>query len=240
MQSNRKLKAFSLLSMAVAATMGAKATHAATLTLYYDNIIDFNPATSTVVQSYSYGSTGGDYSAMPTSINIAQGDILEFGIDAVVTNNINPDAGKLTGTITVNEGKTTKTQAVQPSYMGMFCLSIVVPSTDKNASQLVPNTSGPNGNTFGGLPDYNSTASLNNQSGLGTSIGPNNNPGGFVPNYTEHTVGDIVPGSSVAGDIGDRFGIFDSTDLPISSNTLFVRQHGRRIWCRGGEFWQCN
>src|ERR1700722_3980572 len=132
MQPVSKMKALSVLSMAVVATMGAKTAHAAALSLYYNNIVDFDPSTNTVVQAFGYGA-GNTNSASytgPTSINIAVGDILEFGVDAVVTNNVNPDGGKLTGTITVSAGKTTKVQAIQPSFLGLATMSVTVPSTD--------------------------------------------------------------------------------------------------------------
>jgi hypothetical protein len=213
MPTAKKIKTLSALSMAVVATMGAS-THAATLTLYYDNIIEFNPATSMVVQSYSYGSTGGDYSAIPTSINIAQGDILQFGVDAVLTNNVNPDAGKLTGTITVNLGKTTKTQAVQPSFLGLSSLSIVVPSSDVNASMLAPQTVGTPFNTFAGAPDYQNTALINGVNGHSVLT----NRGGAAPTWGEFNTGDVSPASSTVGGVGDHFPIFSANGPTISSN----------------------
>jgi hypothetical protein len=206
MQSPKKLKPLSAISCAVAATMGAHAAHGAALSLYYDNIEDV-----TTGQAYSYATTGGDYSQIPTTINISQGDTLEFGIDVVVTNNVNPDAGKATGT----PGHT----VVQPSYLGLSTLSIVVPSSDTNASQLVPNTFGAPTQSFAGVPDYNSTESLNNQGGLGSSVGPNNNPGGFVPVWGNNTLGDVSPASATGGDVGDHFAIFQGNGA-TNSNTL--------------------
>jgi hypothetical protein len=204
MQSAKKMKALSVLSMAVAATMGAKAAHAATVTVYYDNINDIAPS-SAVVQSYNYGSTGG--APVPTTINIAVGDTLQFGVDAVVSNNVNPDAGK-------KVGASTKTDLVQPSFLGLSTFSIVVPSSDTNASKLAPDTNGPSNNTFAGAPDFNSTSSINNNSspGLGNSpAGPNNTITGSdtpIPNWSSTTAGDVGPTSSTGGDVGDHFAIF--------------------------------
>ena len=204
MQSAKKMKALSVLSMAVAATMGAKAAHAATVTVYYDNINDIAPS-SAVVQSYNYGSTGG--APVPTTINIAVGDTLQFGVDAVVTNNVNPDAGK-------KVGATTKSDLVQPSFLGLSTFSIVVPSSDTNASKLAPDTNGPSNNTFAGAPDFNSTSSINNNSnpGLGNPpAGPNNtlsSSNAPIPNWSSTTAGDVSPTSSTGGDVGDHFAIF--------------------------------
>ncbi len=154
MQSAKKMKALSVLSMAVAATMGAKAAHAATVTLYYDNINVLDPS-ATVVQSYNYGTAGGDQSQIPLTINVPVGDTFQFGVDAVVTNNVNPDAGKKTGSSATKD-------IVQPSFLGLATFSVVVPSTDTNASKLSPNTDGqPANNTFGTSPDFNASVSLN-------------------------------------------------------------------------------
>ncbi|HEY1922533.1 MAG TPA: PEP-CTERM sorting domain-containing protein [Tepidisphaeraceae bacterium] len=201
MQSAKKMKALSVLSMAVVATMGAKAAHAATVTLYYDNINDID-ASSNVVQSYNYGTAGGDQSQIPLTINIGVGDTLQFGVDAVVTNNVNPDAGKKTGA-------TTKSDQVQPSFLGLATFSVVVPSTDTNASHLMPQTDGsPASNTFGGAPDFNANISLNNAgAAVGSDFGPNNGLGA-APNWTNATPGDVSPTSSTGGDVGDHFGIF--------------------------------
>jgi hypothetical protein len=215
----KKMKALSVLSMAVVATMGAKAAHAATLSLYYDNIVDFDPTTDTVVQSYGYGAgnTDGTSYTGPTSINIAQGDILEFGVDAVVTNNVNPDGGKNTGTIVVNAGKTTKTQAVQPTNLGLSTLSITVPSSDITGSILSPVPSGAPTGTFGGQPDYNSTAAINGAGG--NAVLPPNSGVGTGPTWTQNTQGDVSPTALVgAGSVGSNFAIFGGNGS-VASNT---------------------
>src|SRR5450432_3675995 len=97
MQSSRKLKAASAFSMAIIATLSARDAGGATLTSYYDNITEFDPS-GNVVQSYSYATSGGNYLNIPNTIHIAVGDTFSLGIDAVVTNNINPHGGLKTGT----------------------------------------------------------------------------------------------------------------------------------------------
>jgi hypothetical protein len=201
MQSAKKMKALSVLSMAVAATMGAKAAHAATVTLYYDNI-NVLDASSNVVQSYNYGTSGGDQSQIPLTINVGVGDTFQFGVDAVVTNNVNPDAGKKTGSSASKD-------IAQPSFLGLATFSVVVPSTDTNASKLLPDTDGaPANNTFGTTPDFNASVSLNNQTDPGSTNPRNNNPSGFVPAWGSSTPGDVAPTSSTGGDVGDHFAIF--------------------------------
>jgi autotransporter-associated beta strand protein len=207
MQSARKTKRLSILSMAIAATLGAKTAQAATLTLYYDNIHDVTDG-----QSYGYaqGNTDGTNYTGPLTINIAVGDTFEFGIDAVVTNNINPDAGRKTGT--------TGHTVVQPSYLGLSWINIKVPSSDHNASILAPMTTGGPTQSFGGLADYNDSISLNNEGGLGDSQGDNSGANPFVPVWSNNTPGDVVPGSATAGDVGDHFAIFQGNGA-VSSNT---------------------
>jgi hypothetical protein len=215
-RSTRRLKAGSLLSMAVTAALGAPVARAATLTLYYDNISDSDG------QSYGYGVTGANYANVPTTINIAVGDTFEFGIDAVVTNNVNPDAGEKTGT----PGHT----LVQPSFLGLSSLSIAIPSSDERSDFLVPVTSGPPNATFYGSPDYDDTASLNNQGGAGDSKPINNGSNPAVPIWNESTVGDVLPGTN--GDVGDHLTIFQGNG-PVSSNSksgaIEISQYGASI-----------
>jgi hypothetical protein len=210
-------KALPILSMAIATTLGAKSAHGATLSLYYDNIFVLNNI-GNVVQSYYYGQDGGDYSQIPTIIHVGLGDTVSFGIDAVVTNNINPDAGKKTG-----HGPDSHNDHVQPSFLGLSMLSIVVPSTDTSASKLVPNTdgTGPH-NTFGGAPDYNASVSLNNDTGAGTSLGPNNGALEVIPAWGSAIPGDVSPTSNTGGDVGDHVPISQSNTVVPSNNTAGV------------------
>ena len=101
-------KVLSSLSMAAAAVMATQAAHAATLTLYYgDNI---NPTTYAATNPYirngiyvssttGFGSaaatqqTTGINGTSPMTINMPVGDYLSLAIDAVLTNNTNPDGG---------------------------------------------------------------------------------------------------------------------------------------------------
>ncbi len=177
----KKMKALSVLSMAVAATMGAKAAHAATVTIYYDNI-NVLDASATVVQSYNYATSGGNQSQIPLTINVGVGDTFQFGVDAVVTNNINPDAGKKTGSSATKD-------IAQPSFLGLATFSVVVPSTDTNASILSPNTDGTGPqNTFAGAADFNASVSLNNGTGSGTSnVALNNLRAALFPVGRRHT-----------------------------------------------------
>jgi len=206
MQSAKKMKTLSALSMAAAATLGANAVRGAALTLYYDNITELAP-NSSIVQSYNYANVGGNYSAIPTAINITVGDIFEFGIDAVLANDVNPNAGTSIGGV------------LQPPYLGLSTLGIVVSSSDANGSKLAPNTLGPPIATFGGAPDYNSTASLNNQSGFGSSVGNNSGTVTFVPIWSNTIEGEVSPTGLAAGDVGDHFAIFQGNG-PVASNTV--------------------
>jgi hypothetical protein len=90
----------------------------------------------------------------------------------------------------------------------------------------VPVISGPPTLTFAGSTEYNSTASLNNQSGLGDSQGPNktlktsNSP---VPIWGDDLQeGDIAPESSTAGDVGDSFKIEQDVIGPPSNAPLGI------------------
>jgi hypothetical protein len=198
MQSAKKLRALSVLSMAAVATLGAKAAHGALLSVFYDNVNDVMDG-----QSYGYAqgnNVGGVYSG-PLTINVAVGDTFEFGIDAVVTSNVNPDAGKTTG---LGTGHT----HLQPTNLGLSTLSFVVPSSNHNASILAPNTTGGPTQTFGGNADFNDSISLNNSSGVGDTNGNNSGTNSFVPFWGSNTPGDVVPGSATAGDVGDHFSIF--------------------------------
>jgi hypothetical protein len=225
MQADKKLKALSVLSMAVAATVGAGVAHgAAILSLYIDNVNVIGSDS----QSYGYAAQGGGTSYTgPTTITIQQGDTFEFGVDAVVSGTTNPDAGLNYGgtahfTFTTHgtgSNKTTTTTTsisggqIQPSYLGLSSLSIYVPSTDTTASKLSPNYGDgtpPPFQTVSGMPDYNSTASLNNASGVQTHTGSNNGATP-APNWLATTAGDIwtpPTGPQTAGDVGDRFHVF--------------------------------
>jgi hypothetical protein len=207
MHSKKKIKNWSILSAAVFTTLGANQARSADLTLYYDNIIYVTGFG--VPQTFSYSTSGGDYSQIPTTFNVALGDTFQFGIDAVVTNNINPDGGQTTGKV----GHV----AVQPSFLGLSELGIQIPSTDTTAVKLVPNTVGSPTGTFGPNPDFDSTASLNNSAGIGSAVGPNNNPGGFVPIWNLSAEGDVSPMSATGGDVGDHIPIFEGNGQTVSN-----------------------
>jgi hypothetical protein len=210
MQLRKKVKNWSILSAAVFTTLGANEARSADLSLYYDNITYVPNFTAGSTHTFSYSTTAGDYSQIPTTFNVAIGTTFEFGIDAVVTNNINPDGGQTTGKV----GHV----AVQPSFLGLSELGIQIPSTDTTAVKLVPNTAGSPIGSIGPNADYNSTASLNNSADPGSAVAPNNNPGGFVPIWNASSEGDISPTSANGGDVGDHFAIFQGNGQ-IFSNT---------------------
>ncbi len=230
MQSAKKMKALSVLSMAVAATLGAKAVHgAAILSLYLDNINVIGPD----AQSYGYAAQGGGTSYTgPTTINIAQGDTFEFGVDAVVTGTTNPDAGQKYGSATSHD-------VTQPSYLGLSTLSIYVPSTDTHASKLSPNYGNgtpPGFQTVSAVPDYWSTASLNNATNPGDDQGSNNSATP-APNWGSASWGDISysdvggpSGTAIAGDVGDRFHIFqgNGSQPNTTAGLAEVAQYGAK------------
>jgi hypothetical protein len=208
MRLTRGFKAGSVLSMAVAATFGASASRAAALTLYYDNISDSDG------QSYGYGVTGANYANVPTTINIAVGDTFSFGIDAVVTNNVNPDAGLKTGT----PGHA----LVQPSFLGLSALSMAVPSSDARSDFLVPVTGSLTIPSFFGSLAYGTTESLNNQIGVGDSNPINNGSSSTVPIWNTDQVGDAAPETN--GDVGDRSTILQSNGTVLSNSNNGVTE----------------
>jgi hypothetical protein len=217
MRSARKMRTLSILSMAAAGSLGVSHAHGANLSLYYDNITYVPNFSFGNTQTFSYSTTGGDYSQIPTTFNVGIGTTFEFGIDAVVTNNVNPEGGQTTGKV----GHV----AVQPSFLGLSELGIQIPSTDTTAIKLVPNTAGSSTGSFGTNLDYDSTASLNNSVNPGSIVGPNNSPGGFMPIWNFTSEGDVSPTSANGGDVGDHFPIFQGnaqlvSNIPNGANTL--------------------
>ncbi len=105
----------------------------------------------------------------------------------------------------------------QPSFLGLSALGIQIPSTDTTDSKLVPNKAGPPTGTFGSTPDYDSTASLNNSTGVGSAVAPNNNPGGFVPIWNDSSEGDVSPTSATGGDVGDHSAILQGNGQEFSN-----------------------
>lgn len=243
MQSAKKMKTLSALSMAAMATIGAKAASGATLNLFYDNT-----SVNSAVEGIGTFGTGTPFTAnssgSATTITITVGQVLDFGIDAVVTGNTNPDAGKNTGTAAGRQ--------VQPSNLGLVGMGIKVSSTDTNASKLVPNDDGTGVRaTIGTVNHFDTTAYLNlgvgsnaGQPGAAGDQGPNspsgsahngtvvavgkNGGGGFAPNFNGSAdVGDTAPGDPAAGgNVGLNFQIFGGSDVSKlnAANATGVKQ----------------
>ena len=165
MRSSKKTKTLSALSMAAAAALGwgVKASHAATLSLYYNA----GSSSSSVIDAIGYGTTAAAAAARantaiinPTSsavtVSVPLGDYVEFGISAILSNNPNPIAGQ---TLSTPSGKSTGISA-GPSNLGLSILSFQIKSSDVAGYTLTP-LHGAIRDTFGGTIDYYSTANLN-------------------------------------------------------------------------------
>ncbi len=127
----------------------------------------------------------------------------------------------------------------QPSYLGLSTLSIYVPSTDTHASKLSPNYGNgtpPGFQTVSAVPDYWSTASLNNATNPGDDQGSNNSATP-APNWGSASWGDISysdvggpSGTAIAGDVGDRFHIFqgNGSQPNTTAGLANVAQYGAK------------
>jgi hypothetical protein len=187
-QAKKSKKILSALSMAAVAALGAKTAHGMTLQMYYGNDPTYTNSNNSVLVGTSYATSGSkdtqgedEYLSGATpqaitggvqTITVPIGDYLSLAIDAVLTGNVNADAG-------VNSGTGTKpsNHQVQPSFLGLSQLDVFVPasSTGVAANILSPITSsGSNVVGKAGAPYtgtvYSSTGNLNQ------SIG-NNTPG---------------------------------------------------------------
>jgi len=205
-------KILSALSMAAAATLAAKSAHGATLNLYYgqdsgglansNNVVvvspTYNPSPSTQNTTGGFEYFGTAPTAVqiapagPTTITVPVGSYLSLAIDAVLTGNANPDAGKATSSA----------KRVQPSFLGLSELGMTVTSTDAAAAHLTPiSNDAPGSSSASGT--YNSTAQINYlangaAANGGTAIGPaqGSNGGAYnvIPNWGAITApGDIKP-----------------------------------------------
>lgn len=209
MQSAKKVKALSALSLAAAATMGfgVKASQAATLNLYY------NSGAGGVVDTIKYGTSSAltgttttTVSISPTAtsdtINIPVGDYVGFGISAVVTNNVS----SIGGDTLKNTAGTPTGLYTQPTNLGLNILSLKVSSSDLTGSTLTPLHAAAPRATFGTQVDYNSTAKLT------TALA--------VPGSTD--VGDVLVGGVPTvglgdGDVGDEYGITPLGNASVSA-----------------------
>jgi hypothetical protein len=186
MQSAKKsTKIVSALAMAAAATLAAKTTKAATLSLYYGqagsagtNTNNVETATAVNLTTKSVSSVTGNklYMTNPTAVTVSQtapttitipvGTYLSLALDAVLTGNIDPNAGAAHPTI--------------PTYLGLSELSTGVNSTDANGSILPPVALNSTVlGTFNGQPTFKGTANFNQK------IGANNaNSVAGIPTWT--------------------------------------------------------
>ena len=93
----------------------------ADLSLYYDNITYVPNLNFGNTQTFSHSTTGGDYSQIPTTFNVVLGTTLNFGLDAVATNNVIPTRPTTAGQVT----------AVR-SFLGISCSAsrfLLIPPT---------------------------------------------------------------------------------------------------------------
>jgi len=143
------------------------------------------------------------------TITIPVGDYLSLAIDALLTGNVNADAG-------VNSGSGTKpsNHQVQPSYLGLSQLDVIVPSSNAQGNILSPIT-------FSNSPDignppagytgtvYYTTANLNTagsgqNAGSHNSLGANGGAAGgaynVVPSWgSVHIAGGAEPNNAPGG-----------------------------------------
>lgn len=207
MRSAKKTKVLSALSMAAGAALGMFASHSAaqgaTITLMYGNDqnasnsnnfvavgTSFNPNASdgsladggntylggTTIDANAVNAAGG------STITLPVGDYLSLAIDAVITGNLNSQAGQKNSTDTAN----------QPSWLGLLALSVGISSTDSTAKFLTPLASGnsvleANGynghNTYSGMAAINGTNAVNGGT-TGTAAQAENGGGGVIPNWS--------------------------------------------------------
>jgi len=206
MQSAKKTKQIlSALSMAAVATLAAKSTHGATLSLFYGQDPSLANSNNAVVVSPSYtafpatqNATGGfEYFGAtgvpqaiapsgPTTIVVPVGSYLSLAIDAVLTGNSNPDGGK----------STSGAHRVQPSFLGLSELGMSITSSDAGAAHLTPISNDAAGSSSAS-GTYNSTAQVNTLANAGNGPSQGTNGGAaynVVPNWGAITApGDIKP-----------------------------------------------
>jgi hypothetical protein len=206
MQSSKKsTKVLSALTMAAAAAVSARATHAVTLSMYYGSDINYSNSNNGIFVANSYNPSSSSTNAHnqpqflggvvtpvipnsggPTTIFIVPGEYLSISIDAVLTGNPNAAAGS----------QQAGDLFAQPSFLGLAELGLTVASSDVHGTVLTPfSTDTQVETTIGGLASYNSTAIINTdsspapQSGVGTNDG-----GGYnaVPKWTGVSSGGLV------------------------------------------------
>jgi hypothetical protein len=188
-RGSRYRSSISVAAAAVASGIFAQHTRGVTLNQYYFDVSVYSDAGLTDLISSVVVNQSNPV------VNIPMGDYLSFGISDVLTNNANPAAGDTSGKAGHN--------AAQPSSLGIAEMAYVISSSDSTAANLAPNLSaGVRGTWPSGQADYYTTAVV-----MPTAIMPTTDPG------------DIVPGSSSAGDVGMNFQIFAGSNPTMSSGS---------------------
>jgi hypothetical protein len=189
MQSAKKsTKILSALSMAAVAALASKA-NAASLTLFYGQDTYANSNNGVFVGtgynlggSPAFNSSNSDnvgettfFSAAttetvnqqgsPTTITVPVGSYLSLAIDALLTGDVNTQAGS----------NLKNDAGPQPSFLGLASLGLTIASSDATGTKLTPIAGSPTvSTTIGGIPAYLSTAFINGGTAKGNAIlGPN-------------------------------------------------------------------
>jgi hypothetical protein len=226
MQSAKKTKRIlSALSMAAAGALAARTAHGMTLTTYYGNDPSYANSnngliigTGLVASGVSTNAVGGlQYFTNETNVPVAGGiqtitlpigDYLSLAIDALLTGNLNADAG-------VNAGTGTKptNHQVQPSFLGLSQLDINIPSSNTTGNILSPITFSPSpniGNPAAGYTGtvYFATTNINSSGGtagvgLGANGGTSSGSYNAVPNWISIDLhGGVEPNNGATGTNG--------------------------------------
>jgi hypothetical protein len=221
LKKNNSVKTLATLSIAASAGLGVAVSQApaATLTSYYANaIISTVSPTATGAGKLVLGTnaTQVDVSAASPGITVPVGDYVQFGIAAVVINNINRDAGRATsngvgGTI------------VQPTNLGLAEISyrvLNVSANDLNASILAPVESQPRPTSPG---EFFTTAVLGGEgkvhAGSSLSAYPQNP---FVTTGAGFALGDVGDTEAGVGTVANVFQIWNGS--PTATGTSLQSQ----------------
>jgi hypothetical protein len=203
--------------MAAAAAASARVAHAVSLGLFYGSDSNYANSNNGIFIGSAYDPTGANTNATgvpqsltgtvtsvtpnvagPTTINMPIGSYLSIALDAVLTKNLNAAAG----TQQPGDG------FVQPSFLGLGELSMLVTSSDAHGVVLTPySTATAPSTTISGLVSYQSTAIINSAFGTNGGGGYNaipiwgqqSSPGDVQPNLPGY---DTAPNSSGGVGVG--------------------------------------
>jgi hypothetical protein len=215
MQSTKQAKVLSALAIAAVAGLGAQHAYAATLTSYYANgIISTVPANGTGTSKIVIGvnATVVDISGANPTITVPAGDYIQYGVAAVVTNNINPDGGIGTAT-----GPASGASIVQPTNLGLADIGYRVLNVSANnltAALLAPTQGAARISTPG---EFNTSAVLG---GKGKVTGA-----AFASNYAVNTnagsfgTSDLGDTEANVGTVGNTFQIFQGNPSATGETT---------------------